>query len=128
MSSGSLENSRQVCLIRVGGELCRRVDRQEQGFLVYVIWSKIYLKCNLFHLDFYSTFLFQFDENVRLIVRRCDQSESEPVESQPPEGRSLKPGTPEPDGDSNQERAKDRGTKNRLHKSVKYFLLFWEKK
>ncbi|KTF90590.1 hypothetical protein cypCar_00012205, partial [Cyprinus carpio] len=53
----------------------------------------------------------QFDENVRLIVRRYDQSGSEPVESQPPEGRSLKPGTPEPDGDSNQERAKDRGTK-----------------
>uniref|UniRef100_A0A672JZE4 E3 ubiquitin protein ligase n=1 Tax=Sinocyclocheilus grahami TaxID=75366 RepID=A0A672JZE4_SINGR len=51
----------------------------------------------------------QFDENVRLIVRRYDQSGSEPVESQPPEGRSLKPGTPEPDGDSNQERAKDRG-------------------
>uniref|UniRef100_A0A673KBJ4 E3 ubiquitin protein ligase n=1 Tax=Sinocyclocheilus rhinocerous TaxID=307959 RepID=A0A673KBJ4_9TELE len=53
----------------------------------------------------------QFDENVRLIVHRYDQSGSEPVESQPPEGRSLKPGTPEPDGDSNQERAKDRGTK-----------------
>uniref|UniRef100_A0A673K6L4 E3 ubiquitin protein ligase n=1 Tax=Sinocyclocheilus rhinocerous TaxID=307959 RepID=A0A673K6L4_9TELE len=51
----------------------------------------------------------QFDENVRLIVHRYDQSGSEPVESQPPEGRSLKPGTPEPDGDSNQERAKDRG-------------------
>lgn len=34
------------------------------------------------------------------------------MESQPPEGRSLKPGTPEPDGDSNPERAKDRGTKN----------------
>uniref|UniRef100_A0A672MRS0 E3 ubiquitin protein ligase n=1 Tax=Sinocyclocheilus grahami TaxID=75366 RepID=A0A672MRS0_SINGR len=51
----------------------------------------------------------QFDENVRLIVRRYDQSGSEPVESQPPEGCSLKPGTPEPDGDSNQERAKDRG-------------------
>lgn len=51
----------------------------------------------------------QFDENVRLFIRRCDQSGSEPVESQPPEGRSLKPGTPEPDGDSNQERAKDRG-------------------
>uniref|UniRef100_A0A671NB25 E3 ubiquitin protein ligase n=1 Tax=Sinocyclocheilus anshuiensis TaxID=1608454 RepID=A0A671NB25_9TELE len=29
----------------------------------------------------------QFDENVRLIVRRYDQSGSEPVESQPPEGR-----------------------------------------
>ncbi|XP_059372376.1 E3 ubiquitin-protein ligase BRE1A isoform X2 [Carassius carassius] len=51
----------------------------------------------------------QFDENVRLIVRRYDQSGSEPVESQPPEGRSVTPGTPEPDGDSNQERAKDRG-------------------
>lgn len=45
-------------------------------------------------------------------MHRYDQSGSEPVESQPPEGRSLKPGTPEPDGDSNQERAKDRGTKN----------------
>lgn len=51
----------------------------------------------------------QFDEHVRLFIRCCDQSGSEPVESQPPEGRSLKPGTPEPDGDSNQERAKDRG-------------------
>ncbi|XP_072519164.1 E3 ubiquitin-protein ligase BRE1A isoform X2 [Salminus brasiliensis] len=51
----------------------------------------------------------QFDENMRLIARRCDQSGSEPVDSQPAESRSLKPGTPEPDGDSNQERAKDRG-------------------
>ncbi|KAI5104903.1 E3 ubiquitin-protein ligase BRE1A [Silurus meridionalis] len=51
----------------------------------------------------------QFDDNMRLIARRYDQSESQPVESQPVEGRSLKPGTPEPDGDSNQERAKDRG-------------------
>ncbi|XP_076878575.1 E3 ubiquitin-protein ligase BRE1A [Brachyhypopomus gauderio] len=51
----------------------------------------------------------QFDDNVRLIAYRYDQSGSEPIDSQPSEGRSLKPGTPEPDGDSNQERAKDRG-------------------
>ncbi|MCI4379709.1 hypothetical protein PGIGA_G00231400 [Pangasianodon gigas] len=51
----------------------------------------------------------QFDDNMRLIARRYDQSGSQPVEIQPGEGRSLKPGTPEPDGDSNQERAKDRG-------------------
>lgn len=51
----------------------------------------------------------QFDENIRLIARRYDQSGSEPVDTQPVECRSLKPGTPEPDGDSNQERAKDRG-------------------
>ncbi|XP_060783337.1 E3 ubiquitin-protein ligase BRE1A [Neoarius graeffei] len=51
----------------------------------------------------------QFDDNMRLIARRYDQSGSQPVDSQPGEGRSLKPGTPEPDGDSNQERAKDRG-------------------
>ncbi|XP_052344156.1 E3 ubiquitin-protein ligase BRE1A-like isoform X1 [Oncorhynchus keta] len=50
----------------------------------------------------------QFDDNVRQIGRRYDQSGSEPVETQV-EGRSLKPDTPEPDGDSNQERAKDRG-------------------
>ncbi|KAG7328942.1 hypothetical protein KOW79_007116 [Hemibagrus wyckioides] len=52
----------------------------------------------------------QFDENMRSIARRYDQSGSQPVDSQPGEGRSLKPGTPEPDGDSNQERAKDRGS------------------
>ncbi|KAK2839000.1 hypothetical protein Q7C36_013814 [Tachysurus vachellii] len=51
----------------------------------------------------------QIDDNMRLIARRYDQSGSQPVDSQPGEGRSLKPGTPEPDGDSNQERAKDRG-------------------
>ncbi|KAF5904967.1 E3 ubiquitin-protein ligase BRE1A isoform X1, partial [Clarias magur] len=51
----------------------------------------------------------QFDDNMRLIARRCDQSGSQSVDSQPGEGRSLKPGTPEPDGDSNQERSKDRG-------------------
>ncbi|XP_037531231.1 E3 ubiquitin-protein ligase BRE1A [Nematolebias whitei] len=51
----------------------------------------------------------QFDENIRLIIRRYDQSNSEPEKSPPGEGRSLKPETPEPDGDSNQERAKDRG-------------------
>ncbi|TSV81476.1 E3 ubiquitin-protein ligase BRE1A [Bagarius yarrelli] len=51
----------------------------------------------------------QFDENMRLLARRYDQSGSQPVDTQPGEGRSLKPGTPEPDGDSNQERAKDRG-------------------
>nr|XP_046179518.1 E3 ubiquitin-protein ligase BRE1A-like isoform X2 [Oncorhynchus gorbuscha] len=51
----------------------------------------------------------QFDDNVRQIGRRYDQSGSEPVETPVGEGRSLKPDTPEPDGDSNQERAKDRG-------------------
>lgn len=51
----------------------------------------------------------QFDENVKLIIRRYDQSGSEPEKSLVGEGRSLKPETPEPDGDSNQERSKDRG-------------------
>ncbi|CAL8263983.1 unnamed protein product [Lota lota] len=53
----------------------------------------------------------QFDENVKLTVRRCDQSDKEPEKSPAAEGQGLrlKPGTPEPDGDSNQERAKDRG-------------------
>ncbi|XP_041750724.1 E3 ubiquitin-protein ligase BRE1A isoform X1 [Coregonus clupeaformis] len=51
----------------------------------------------------------QFDDNVRQIGRRYDQSGSEPVETPSGEGRSLKPDTPEPDGDSNQERAKERG-------------------
>lgn len=51
----------------------------------------------------------QFDENVKLIIRRYDQANSEPEKSLLIEGRSLKPETPEPDGDSNQERAKDRG-------------------
>ncbi|XP_022539192.2 E3 ubiquitin-protein ligase BRE1A isoform X1 [Astyanax mexicanus] len=51
----------------------------------------------------------QLDDNMRLIARGYDQAGSEPVDSQPSEPRSLKPGTPEPDGDSNQERAKDRG-------------------
>lgn len=51
----------------------------------------------------------QFDENVQLIIRRYDQTSSEPEKSLLGEGRSLKPETPEPDGDSNQERAKDRG-------------------
>lgn len=52
---------------------------------------------------------FQFDENIRLIIRRYEQANSEPEKSPSGEGRSLKPETPEPDGDSNQERAKDRG-------------------
>lgn len=52
----------------------------------------------------------QFDENVQLIIRRYDQTSSETEKSLLGEGRSLKPETPEPDGDSNQERAKDRGT------------------
>lgn len=57
-----------------------------------------------------SFFLYlQFDENVRLIGRRYDQSGGEPMDGHVAEGRSLKPDTPEPDGDSNQERAKDRG-------------------
>ncbi|KAJ3588317.1 hypothetical protein NHX12_011910 [Muraenolepis orangiensis] len=51
----------------------------------------------------------QFDENVQLTARRCDQSDKEPEKSPAAEGQRLKPGTPEPDGDSNQERAKDRG-------------------
>lgn len=51
----------------------------------------------------------QFDENIKLIIRRYDQANSEPEKSLLSEGRSLKPETPEPDGDSNQERAKDRG-------------------
>lgn len=55
-------------------------------------------------------FLPKFDENVQLIIRRYDQASSEPEKSVIGEGRSLKPETPEPDGDSNQERAKDRGT------------------
>uniref|UniRef100_A0A8C4ZU02 E3 ubiquitin protein ligase n=1 Tax=Gadus morhua TaxID=8049 RepID=A0A8C4ZU02_GADMO len=52
----------------------------------------------------------QFDENVKLTVRRCDQSDKEPEKSPATEGQGprLKPGTPEPDGDSNQERPKDR--------------------
>ncbi len=53
--------------------------------------------------------LLQFDENIKLTVRRYDQASSEPEKSLAGEGRSLKPETPEPDGDSNQERAKDRG-------------------
>ncbi|CDQ71464.1 unnamed protein product [Oncorhynchus mykiss] len=52
----------------------------------------------------------QFDDNVCLIGRRYDESGSESVETPAGDGRSLKPDTPEPDGDSNQERAKDRGT------------------
>ncbi|KAM9357460.1 E3 ubiquitin-protein ligase BRE1A [Symphorus nematophorus] len=51
----------------------------------------------------------QFDENIKLTIRRYDQANSEPEKSLAGEGRSLKPETPEPDGDSNQERAKDRG-------------------
>lgn len=62
------------------------------------------LQCNAFLGSF-----IQFDENVKLIIRRYDQANSEPEKSLLSEGRSLKPETPEPDGDSNQERAKDRG-------------------
>ncbi|XP_034546403.1 E3 ubiquitin-protein ligase BRE1A isoform X2 [Notolabrus celidotus] len=51
----------------------------------------------------------QFDENIKLTGRRYDQASSEPEKPLASEGRSLKPETPEPDGDSNQERAKDRG-------------------
>ncbi|XP_053180038.1 E3 ubiquitin-protein ligase BRE1A [Scomber japonicus] len=51
----------------------------------------------------------QLDENIQFIIRRYDQSPSEPEKSPAGEGRSLKPETPEPDGDSNQERAKERG-------------------
>lgn len=49
------------------------------------------------------------DENIKLIIRRYDQASSESEKSLSGDGRSLKPDTPEPDGDSNQERAKDRG-------------------
>lgn len=67
--------------------------------------------------------LLQFDENIRLIIRHYDQASSEPEKSPAGEGRSLKPETPEPDGDSNQERAKDRGkditeTESRLCKLI----------
>lgn len=58
-------------------------------------------------------FVLQFDEHVQLIIRRYDRASSEPEKSLAGEGRSLKPETPEPDGDSNQERAKDRGTDTR---------------
>uniref|UniRef100_A0A3Q2Z5K9 E3 ubiquitin protein ligase n=1 Tax=Hippocampus comes TaxID=109280 RepID=A0A3Q2Z5K9_HIPCM len=51
----------------------------------------------------------QLDENIKMFVRLYDQSPSEPEKSPTGEGRNLKPETPEPDGDSNQERAKDRG-------------------
>ncbi|XP_077433427.1 E3 ubiquitin-protein ligase BRE1A isoform X2 [Vanacampus margaritifer] len=51
----------------------------------------------------------QLDENIKLFIRLYDQSPSEPEKSPTGEGRNLKPETPEPDGDSNQERAKDRG-------------------
>uniref|UniRef100_A0A4W5L5E8 E3 ubiquitin protein ligase n=1 Tax=Hucho hucho TaxID=62062 RepID=A0A4W5L5E8_9TELE len=59
----------------------------------------------------------QFDDNVRQIGRRYDQSGSEPVETPAGEGRCLKPETPEPDGDSNQERAKDRGQQGETNTS-----------
>ncbi|KAL3044890.1 hypothetical protein OYC64_013209 [Pagothenia borchgrevinki] len=59
----------------------------------------------------------QFDENVQLTIRRYDQASSEPEKSQTGEGRSLKPDTPEPDGDSNQERAKDRGNQGEPNNS-----------
>lgn len=71
--------------------------------------------CVLFNSDqkidilCHSLSLSQFDENVQLIIRRYEQASSEPEKSPAGEGRSLKPETPEPDGDSNQERAKDRG-------------------
>ncbi|XP_031175578.1 E3 ubiquitin-protein ligase BRE1A isoform X1 [Sander lucioperca] len=59
----------------------------------------------------------QFDENVKLTIRRYDQASSEPEKSLAGEGRSLKPETPEPDGDSNQERAKDRGNQGETNNS-----------
>uniref|UniRef100_A0A673WCU8 E3 ubiquitin protein ligase n=1 Tax=Salmo trutta TaxID=8032 RepID=A0A673WCU8_SALTR len=64
----------------------------------------------------------QFDDNVRQIGRRYDQSGSEPVETPAGEGRSLKPDTPEPDGDSNQERAKDRGKEGEKGETTTSFL------
>ncbi|XP_077588861.1 E3 ubiquitin-protein ligase BRE1A isoform X2 [Stigmatopora nigra] len=52
----------------------------------------------------------QLDENIKLFIRLYDQSASDAETSPTGEGgRNLKPETPEPDGDSNQERAKDRG-------------------
>ncbi|XP_056900108.1 E3 ubiquitin-protein ligase BRE1A isoform X2 [Takifugu flavidus] len=59
----------------------------------------------------------QFDENIKLIIRRYDQANSEPEKSLLNEGRSLKPETPEPDGDSNQERAKDRAQQGETNNS-----------
>ena len=59
--------------------------------------------------SFPNSVCFQLDENIQFIIRRYDQSPSEPEKSPAGEGRSLKPETPEPDGDSNQERAKERG-------------------
>ncbi|XP_040031166.2 E3 ubiquitin-protein ligase BRE1A isoform X1 [Gasterosteus aculeatus] len=59
----------------------------------------------------------QFDENVQLTIRRYDQASSEPEKSLTGEGRSLKPDTPEPDGDSNQERAKDRNHQGETNNS-----------
>nr|XP_015209463.1 PREDICTED: E3 ubiquitin-protein ligase BRE1A-like [Lepisosteus oculatus] len=49
----------------------------------------------------------QFDENVRLIGRRYDLQAELGDLLPPSEGRSLKPETPESDGDSNQERGRD---------------------
>lgn len=51
----------------------------------------------------------QLDENIKLTIRRYEKASSEPEKSPTGDGRSLKPETPEPDGDSNQERVKDRG-------------------
>jgi len=62
--------------------------------------------------------LFQFDENIQLIIRRYEQASTEPEKSPSVEGRSLKPETPEPDGDSNQERPKDRGKKQTWHRKA----------
>ena len=58
---------------------------------------------------------------MKLTVRRCDQSDKEPEKSPATEGQGprLKPGTPEPDGDSNQERPKDRGTERRMNQKLK---------
>lgn len=60
----------------------------------------------------------QFDENIRLMIRRYDDVSSEPEKSPSRDGQSLKPETPEPDGDSNQERAKERGVKQEYQSIV----------
>lgn len=65
---------------------------------------------------------FQLDENIKMFVRLYDQSPSEPEKSPTGEGRNLKPETPEPDGDSNQERAKDRGNGKRNVERILYII------
>lgn len=84
--------------------ILNRYWNQVNMFRPHVKVSQMLKNCNVMSFPF-----LQFDENVKLIIRRYDQANSEPEKSLLSEGRSLKPETPEPDGDSNQERAKDRG-------------------